>query len=45
MQVIKIIPIKLKWSNWISWDCLKGYDIKVPKEAGVYEVTNKAIIV
>jgi excinuclease UvrABC nuclease subunit len=42
-EIIKIPPIKLEWSDWVSWDELKvdarKGGIKIPnKKPGVYEV-------
>ena len=43
IEIIKIAPIQIKWSDWITWDDLKvdarRGGIKVPnKKSGVYEV-------
>ena len=38
---IKIPPIKLNWSDWISWNTIKNRDVEIPNTPGVYEVRHK----
>ena len=45
VEVIRVSPIKLEWSEWIPWDKLaadvrKG-GVKIPDTSGVYEVKTK----